>query len=214
MLIAFSGCDGAGKSTQVKAVQQILQERGLQVKVLDKWEIRDHEKFRECRMINIELEDLKNAVGEMEGHSRAMFLFWAIGITMTRDDLDDPNVVYLLDGYWMKHAAVEIEYGCSPEWIELTAQQFRPADLTFYFDVLPEVALERKDDFNVYECGRDPECRPESFIEHQTKLRKRMLQWSERFGWEVVNSMQEQQAITELVMKQVDQLLEQNKGQS
>ncbi|TCP59299.1 thymidylate kinase [Tumebacillus sp. BK434] len=207
MLIAFSGCDGAGKSTQVKAVKRLLEARGLTVKVLDKWDIQNHDKFPECRMINVDLEDMKNAVGEMNGHSRAMFLFWAIGITMTRDDLDDPNVVYLLDGYWMKHAAVEIEYGCDPNWIELTAQQFRPAALTFYFDVAPEVALERKDDFNVYECGRDPECKPESFLAHQTKLRKRMLDWSQRFGWEVVSSMQDVEQITDTVMKKVDQVL-------
>lgn len=207
MLIAFSGCDGAGKSTQVHAVKRMLEERGYQVQVLDKWDVRDHQKFPECRMINIELEDLKNAVGEMEGPSRALFLFWAIGITMTRDDLDDRSKIYLLDGYWMKHAAVEIEYGSDPAWIEQTARQFRPADLTFYFDVTPEVAFERKDDFNVYECGRDPECRPASFLAHQTKLRARMMDWSDRFGWQVVSSLQDQAEITKQVMAQIDQLL-------
>lgn len=203
MLIAFAGCDGSGKSTQIKRIQKWLENRGDKVLVLNRWDIFNTSKFPECRFISANIDDLRVCINEMEGISRAMFLFWSISITLQKNNLYDPNTYYLLDSYWMKHGAVEIEYGCEPHWIESTISCLPYPDITFYFDVTPEVALSRKSQLNAYECGRNPELDPKDFIIHQTKIRKRLHEWSKKFGWICISSLQNPDVITEEVQRYI-----------
>src|SRR5438552_1550945 len=115
MLIAFCGCDGSGKSMQVQRIRSWLDRDGYCVDVINKWDILDPVKFPECRFIRTQLDDLRVCIAEMDGAARAMFLFWSISLTLTKPDRDK---IMLADGYWMKHAAAELEYGCSPALIE------------------------------------------------------------------------------------------------
>lgn len=199
MLVAFAGCDGAGKSTQVERVRRWLEDRGWQAEVVDRWDILDEEKFPECRFIRAPRSVVRVCNSEMEGLGRAMFLFWTISLTLDKIGRRDDSRVYLLDGYWMKHAAAEIEYGCDPSWIEATVRCLPPADVTFYVDIEPEESLRRKPDVTPYECARNPELNPEDFIRHQTKLRQRLRQWADELGWEQVSSMQEPSLVTEQI---------------
>jgi dTMP kinase len=199
MLIALAGCDGAGKSTQAKRVVQWLEQWGWQSEIVDRWHILDRETFPECRFIRSAREEVRVCNSEMEGLSRAMFLFWTVSVTMQKLDLQNPSRVYLLDGYWMKHAAAELEYGCDPAWIEATIASLPPADLTFYLDILPDEALRRKPDLTPYECARNPSLNPDDFIRHQTKLRGRLRRWADEFGWESISSMQERASVTEQI---------------
>lgn len=199
MLVAFAGCDGAGKSTQVKRVSQWLEEAGWQAEIIDRWEILDAEKFPECRFIRASRDEVRVCNSEMEGLGRAMFLFWTISLTLQKINLRDSSRVYLLDGYWMKHAVAEIEYGCDPAWIEATVRCLPPADMTIYLDITPEEALRRKPELTPYECARNPALNPEDFIKHQTKLRRGLLRWADDFGWEVISSMQESSKVTEQI---------------
>ncbi|SET49378.1 Thymidylate kinase [Salinibacillus kushneri] len=197
MLITFTGCDGSGKSTQIKKIQKWLRDNNYNVDILDKWNILDSEKFPECRFINTPLSDLRVCISEMEGISRALFLFWSISITLTKNNLQDKNHIYLLDGYWMKHAASEILYGCDEKWIKETFLQLPISDLVFYFDVPPKEALKRKQgDLTPYECGRDNEVKEENFIRHQTKLRKLLKSWANSYSWQQVSSLQPEDDIT------------------
>lgn len=199
MLVAVTGCDGAGKSTQVKKVGRWLEEAGWRTEVVDRWDILDAEKFPECRFIRSSREEVRVCNSEMEGLGRAMFLFWTISLTLEKVDLRDPSRVFLLDSYWMKHAAAEIEFGCDPAWIDATVRCLPPADLTVYLDITPEEALRRKPDVTPYECARNPDLNPEDFIRHQTKMRRRLSAWAEDYGWEVVSSMQEPSRVTEQI---------------
>lgn len=189
MLIAFAGCDGSGKSTQIKKTAQWLRLLGHDVEILDKWDILNHQKLNECRFIQTELDDLRVCIAEMEGISRAMFLFWSISITLTKDDLYSPNKIYLLDGYWMKHAASEIIYGCSEDWILETAKQFPNPDMILYFETTPEVALSRKSDITPYECGRKLHYTHQDFLNHQSKLHLIMNSWAEKYNWTRISSL-------------------------
>lgn len=199
MLVAFAGCDGAGKSTQVERVRRWLEAKGRQVEIIDRWEILDADKFPECRFIRSSRDEVRVCNSEMEGLGRAMFLFWTISLTLQKVNLQDTSRVYLLDGYWMKHAAAEIEYGCDPAWIEATVRSLPPADVTVYVDITPEEALRRKPDLTPYECARNPALNPEDFISHQTKLRRRLLRWADDSGWNIVSSMQEPSLVTEQI---------------
>ncbi len=199
MLVAFAGCDGAGKTTQVKMVRQWLEEKGWQAEIVDRWDILDVEKFPECRFIRSSRNEVRVCNSEMEGLGRAMFLFWTISLTLQKINWRDSSRVYLLDGYWMKHAVAEIEFGCDPEWIEATVRSLPPADVTIYLDITPEEALHRKPDVTPYECGRDATLNPEDFIRHQTKLRQGLLRWADDFGWNVISSMQESSLVTQQI---------------
>jgi dTMP kinase len=188
MLIAFTGCDGAGKSTLVENVRQELMARGHAVTIVDKWDIFDVALFPECRFIGCDLEELRVCIAEMDGISRALFLFWSIAIALTRHELHDPTRVFLLDGYWMKHAAAEIEYGCDESWVLDTVGRMPVPDLTIYLDVTPEVAVVRKKSFTPYECARRPDMDRGVFVSHQTRLRQRMLRWRDHFRWVTVST--------------------------
>lgn len=183
MLIAFTGCDGAGKTTQVERLKQWLEERGYPVSIVDKWDLLDPRKFPECRFVRSSRDDVRLCIAEMNGFSRALFIFWMVGVTLTHEVLDSERHVYLLDGYWMKHAAAEIEYGVDKQWVESTTRMFPAADLTFYLDVAPDAALARKSDVHPYECGRRATDEPGAFVTHQAKLRARLLEWCGERGW-------------------------------
>lgn len=200
MLITIAGCDGAGKSTQMKKVKNWLENNNYEVVILDKWDILNTEKFPECRFINTPLDDLRVCISEMEGISRALLLFWSISITLTKNNLNDDGKIYLLDGYWMKHAASEIVYGCNPEWIKKTFEQLPESELVLYLDVPPEEALNRKQgDLTPYECGRDANLTPENFIKHQAKLRNILTSWANEYNWFEVSSLQCEEVITNQV---------------
>jgi dTMP kinase len=199
MLVAFAGCDGAGKSTQVRRVRQWLEERGWQAEVIDRWDILDLEKFPECRFIRSSREEVRVCNSEMEGLGRAMFLFWTISLTLQKFDLRDPSRVYLSDGYWMKHAVAEIEFGCDPTWVKTTVSCLPPADVTLYLDVEPEEALRRKPYLTPYECARNPALNPEDFIRHQNRMRGRLRRWADEFGWDVISSEQDAALVTEQI---------------
>jgi dTMP kinase len=190
MIIAFAGCDGAGKSTHVNELGRRLADAGLRVDVVDRWEILDEARYPECRFLRSSRDEVRVCNSEMEGPSRAMFLFWTMSVAAQRIDPRDPSRIWLVDGYWMKHAAAELEYGCDPAWIEATVRCFPAADLTLYLDITPEEALRRKPDLTPYECGRDPRRDPADFLAHQAKLRRRMLSWAGELGWKVISSMQ------------------------
>lgn len=207
MIIAFTGCDGSGKSTQVKKVKEWLEAENYEVEILDKWDVMNHVKFPECSFVKQDLNELRVCISEMNGISRAMFLFWSISITLSRNSINDPHKIYLLDGYWMKHAVSEILYGCPEDWVIETIKTFPLADLTIYLDVQPELALSRKTDFTPYECGRKVNFTSDDFLTHQRKLHKEMLVWAEQHGWEKISSNQTVDDIFSKIKTKIQRLI-------
>ena len=203
MLIAFAGCDGAGKSTQVKVVRAWLEAAGRRARIIDRWDILDAEQFPECRFLRATRDEVRVCNSEMEGPSRGLFLFWTMSVAAQRMDASDPDCVYLVDSYWMKHAAAELELGCDPAWIEATVRSFPRPDLTVYLDVSPEEALRRKPELTPYECGRDARLDPRDFLAHQTKLRERLRSWAHEWGWTIVSSMQDPARVADEVRAHV-----------
>ncbi len=198
MLIAFAGLDGAGKSTQTKALAKRLGDDGRSVKIIDKWDVLDPTIHPECRFMDSNLEELRVCISEMKGPGRALFLFWCIALTTTRS-MTEPYDCFISDGYWMKHAAAELAMGASRAMIEGYVEAMPKADLTLYFDVAPEMALERKiaGDLTPYECGCDPEMRPERFLKHQSAVRAVLRDWAARDGWITIDATRDAGTIAE-----------------
>jgi len=183
--LVVTGTDGAGKSTQIGRTLERLAGRGLTARRHDKWDAFDRRRFPECRFVREPVADLRECIAEMEGPSRAMFLFWIIATTLK--DLDACDVD-LIDGYWYKHGAAELALGCPGELIGALAAALPPPDHVLYLRVDPLRALARKPDLTRYECGRDPACSPERFLDHQRRLGAVLDGWAKERGWVVIDA--------------------------
>jgi thymidylate kinase len=202
--LVFTGTDGAGKSTQIGRTIARLAERGLTTRRYDKWDAYDRGRFPECRFVRQPLEDLRRCIAEMEGESRAMFLFWIIATTLKGLGTCD---VDLLDGYWYKHAASELTLGASRRLIGALSAALPPADHVLYLRVDPERALARKPEVTRYECGRDPALSPDSFLRHQHRLRAILDGWAKESGWAVIDANRPPDQVSADVDRTIDQLL-------
>jgi thymidylate kinase len=187
-MIAIAGCDGAGKSTLVRNLAAALAERGFETEIVDKWDLFDASRYPECAFLTGGPERLKQCVPAMEGVARALFIFWMIALTLKPIRRDAADKVYLLDGYWMKHAAAEILLGCAPEVVLAAVNALPEADLTFFLDVSPATASGRRQSQSRYECGRASESSPAAFSLHQTKLRALLSEWADARGWIRIDS--------------------------
>jgi dTMP kinase len=184
LIIAIAGCDGAGKSTQVKLLYDNLNKWGYDTFIVDKWDVLDSDTIPESRFINTSLDELKKCMVSMPGISRALMLFWTLAITLeSKIRLTNRYKVLLLDGYWMKHAAAEIIFGCDLSWVLSTVAQLPAPHLTLYLDISSEDAAERKNSFNLMECGLRATQSREDFLSHQNLLRHQLTKWSDDFGW-------------------------------
>lgn len=203
MTVALEGPDGAGKSTQVARLADWARDRGLECRTISKWDLLADGSYPVARFLRgTSREELRACVPEMPSPARAFFLMWLISCAATIDVPDGTDLV-VLDGYWMKHAAAELAYGCDPGLVEALRESMPPVDAVVYLDVTPEVALVRKNgNLTPYECGRDPGCDPKQFLTHQRALRRLLHGWAVARGWHVVDTTDPdaaQEAIRQIV---------------
>ncbi len=203
MLIALIGQDGAGKSTQSLMLQDWLNSIGKSVCVLDKWDVLDAAQHNECRFMSGDRHQLRVCISEMEGHARALFLMWTMHITMQKKMQANPDTVFISDGYWVKHAASEIVYGIDSAWVENLVSVFPKPDLTFYFEIDPLLAANRKDEFTPYECGRDTGLSLESFLVHQKKVQLVLDGWKKLHDWKIVDASIDKMDVQNLLKKEI-----------
>lgn len=208
MLIAFTGCDGCGKSTQVRRVQEWLTGTGIPTHTLNKWQIMDRALFPECRFILGSIDDFRECIAEMEGPARTLLALWPIMITA--QDIEKQQAqfdVFLADGYWMKVAAAELAYGASPALIHACIEQMRKPDLTLFLDASPERMLQRKIAANLltpYECGRDADLPHEKYLAQQTKIRSVLRQWADQYRWHAIDAEQSVDQVWDNVRETLD----------
>ncbi|MFD7081296.1 thymidylate kinase [Streptomyces sp. NPDC059918] len=185
----MDGPDGAGKSTQVKRLQSWAESQGLSFRVVGKWQVFAEAEVPQARFLRgTTLDELRVCIAEMPNPARMLFLGWLNTLAAERARAAEADLV-VLDGYWVKHAATELLAGCPEELVDAIVHAMAPVDTVVFFDVTPEEALRRKKgDITPYECGRDPECRPETFLAHQAATRDVMLGWADRRGWDVVRA--------------------------
>jgi len=189
LTVAIAGCDGAGKSTLVRGLAAALAARGIDVEVVDKWDIFDPAAYPECAFLDGDRERLKRCVASMQGIARALFVLWMIAMTLKRmDDRAGEEKIRLLDGYWMKHAAAEIVLGCPADAVLATVRALPLADLTLFLDLPPEAALRRKPRPSRYECGCDARESREAFFSHQSRVRALLSEWTNELGWVRIDS--------------------------
>lgn len=188
MLIAIVGCDGSGKTTQAQRLQAMLNSMEYPTYLLDNWSILDKRSFSASNFIKATREEVATCISEMVSPSRVLFLFWMVSVTLSQTVRDrSAKSIFILDGYWIKYAAAELEYGVSPDIIRSLASAFPTPDMTLFLDVDVRTALQRKTGLNAYECGLGSASR-NGFTEHQKKLRKRLQGWAREYGWNTIST--------------------------
>ena len=201
-LIAIAGCDGAGKSTLVRALAAELSAEGLGVEIVDKWDVFDPARYPECAFLDRDRERFKLCVSSMEGVARALFVFWMISLTLKRVD-SACDTIYLVDGYWMKHAASEILRGCPPAVVFAAVDAMPRADVTFLLEVSAGAASERRPRRSPYECGLGADASHAAFASHQSKIGLLLTEWAEDRGWVRIDSNRAPESVLEEVLSRI-----------
>lgn len=210
LLVALCGTDGVGKSSLKTGLTSTLQARGLEVTLIDKWDILRHDLHPECGFLRDDLDALRVGISKMQGVSRPLFLFWSMLVVMPNLAQCQSDIV-LFDGYWMKHAAAELVMGCSAELIEAVTAHFPTPDVTIHLDVDIATALARKrGQMTPYECGCDQSMTEESFVEHQVKVRGVLGKWAREQGWLTLDGTLEREVVVHQAVDAVWRPLQRN----
>ncbi|MGA8429771.1 MAG: hypothetical protein WB729_08115 [Candidatus Sulfotelmatobacter sp.] len=190
LLVAVVGGDGAGKTTVSTELVQQLNELGYKARCVGRWDIVDNPAYPSARFMKNDIRHIRKCVADMPPHPRFLFLLWTMSLSLSADvtrDSDDEIVV--MDGYWMKHAASEVAYGLAPEWVLSVSSGLPVPQIVLHLSLTPEQAWPRKQaDLVPYECGMDESCSKESFLQHQTRIRNLLDEWSRAFGWKHIDA--------------------------
>jgi thymidylate kinase len=185
VIIAIDGPDGAGKSTHVALLAEWFAAEGVPCEVVSKWDVLDETLHPEARFLRgTRLSEFRVCIAEMPSLARSLFIMWLYAEALGQVAAAADDRVVLLDGFWMKHAAAELSYGCDPRLVDAIVAAMGSVDLVVYLDVVPDEALARKRGvLTPYECGLDAGLDTAKFLRQQASIRARMLDWAERDGW-------------------------------
>ncbi len=208
MFIVITGCDGSGKSSAVAWLAKALGELARSVTVVDTWALNQPSRHPECRFLSRDVREIKCCGTEMRSPMRALLLTWMIGQAATLTERGTAEDIFLADGYWPKHAASEIELGFPESVMHGIVGLMPRADLTFLLDVEPVHALERKrGSVSKYECGMVAQPSAGDFLDYQSRVRRRLLQWAEIFGWLRVDANRDQDNIRHTLLSVIVEAL-------
>lgn len=122
----------------------------------------------------------------MKQEARAL---WLIYMNMVLIKSYHPTIrqVVFLDGYWHKHYATEAALGIDKTWLKNIGSAFPEPDLTLVIDIDPRRIVERGHKHQPYESGCDFECSDASFIRHQDKVRRILLELADERQYYVLD---------------------------
>jgi dTMP kinase len=200
MLIALTGCDGAGKSTATDLLAGWFMTRSLTVRRIHKWDLFSTERVPQARFLVGQRDLLRQCIPAMEHLARPLFIAWMLQIT-AQNALRHHADVHILDDYWMKTFAAEVLHGIDEDWLIKTASLLPEPDLVIYLDVDPQSALLRKSVRTPYECGRDTELSPASFVSHQTKQRAQLQRWARARAWAQVDANRSRDEVLDQIIE-------------
>ncbi|MFJ9396391.1 dTMP kinase [Streptomyces californicus] len=142
-LIAVSGIDGAGKTTQVKELASWLQDQGIKVQCL-------------LNQSMLPVRRSLDAIAQEDGFSGHLDMLGADTIRLisacaklaalapVQDNLQVPGMVTLVDRYtYCQYAAVRLQKADNETYLRRLNRVLPIPDLTLFLDVSPEIAQQR-----------------------------------------------------------------------
>ncbi len=185
-LIAVEGCDGSGKSTQLRLLYRHLGRLGLPVH-LSSWNSSpavhpiSQSGKRTKRLFGLSYA-LFNAADFADRYEREILPRLQLG------------QIVLCDRYVGTALARDGARGLNPAWTETLYAYARPADLTFLFHLPPAVAAARalagRNHFGYYEAGMDLAISADpltSFLAFQGAVLEHYLGFADRLGYQLVD---------------------------
>ena len=191
LLIAFEGLDQSGKQTQAERVQEFVQQRG-----------------RECRLVSF--PDYATAIGgeisralhgERDYGADVMQLLYVANRYERRTDLANwlgRGTVLVCDRYRASSVAYGEAQGLDAVWLRDMQKHLPLADLTILLDIAPETAVQRK------ATGRD---RYERDLALLSRVRESYRRQAAEAGWLMLNGERPREQVSADVLSVVETLL-------
>lgn len=208
MLINLLGCDGCGKSTQLRQVIPWLEAHyNRPVRTLAKRDALNIAAIPEARYFGCDYRTLMYEIlPEMRGASRALFIFNLLAIPLCHEPIRDDEIV-ILDGGWQKHVATEMALGLDEQWLTQLISIFPTPDLTIFLDVEPDTILGWRrynhDTHAPYECGNQPDCSDTRFLEQMNKVYCILLRQSQQQNWTRIDGKQPMTAVFQAITRAI-----------
>lgn len=149
-IIAITGADGSGKSTQIELLKTKLRAMsGLRVEFASIWDSMSafhHVSQRDLAVV------LDGFLLEFSSQARTYFLASVLRNSLDRIDSHSTDLL-IFDGYIYKYWASEMAYGVDSKLWEVLAKQFPRPDQIFHLHVSLEECAQRKKKWSAYESG-------------------------------------------------------------
>ncbi|MFM1847681.1 MAG: hypothetical protein RL417_1155 [Pseudomonadota bacterium] len=206
-LIAVEGLDGSGKSTQISLLKRWLELESYKV-YFTEWNSsslvrKATRKGKRRKILTPTTFSLIHCTDFADRYERQIMPLLRAGY------------IVLADRYIYTAFARDAVRGCDPEWLRELYSFARPPDITFYFDVPLETALDRilrgRPELKYHEAGMDlglSEDPYESFKIFQGLIQKRYEGLTEEFRFKVVDATeppeQQQEYMRRIVSATID----------
>jgi thymidylate kinase len=202
-LIVVTGPDGAGKTTQVARIAELLERGGKhKVAAVTIWDMLLDPSCRGKLLLD-DPKKVDSYLSILHPTSRALFLFHSFheALVLARKRQAD---VLLINSYWYKYFATEVAHGGDRAVLRELARVFPAPDLTFYLKVDPEEAFGRKDKLSGYESGFAKEKTKEAFVAFQRVAHAELEQLSAELGWVPLDGRAPVAELTRVLAERID----------
>lgn len=201
-LIAVEGIDGSGKSTQIALLRSWLEGQGLKV-FFTEWNSSPlvkgiSRKGKRRKILTPATFSLIHCTDFADRYERQILPLLHAGY------------IVLADRYIYTAFARDRVRGCDPDWLRRLYSFARPPDLTFFFNVPLDVALNRilqgRPSLKYHEAGMDLHLateREESFKLFQGLILEEYHALADEFGFEVVDATLPPELQQQLVRQRV-----------
>lgn len=165
-LVCVTGPDGAGKTTQIARIAEWLARDGTRrIAAVTIWDLLLDPSCR-AKLLFEEPAQVDRYLSLLHPTSRALFLYHCFHEALVLARKRDADIL-LVNAYWYKYYATEIAHGGDRVVLRELARVFPTPALTFYLQVTPEDAFERKAQLSGYETGFAKERTKDAFVRFQ-----------------------------------------------
>ncbi|MCD6290151.1 MAG: dTMP kinase [Anaerolineae bacterium] len=206
-LIAVEGLDGSGKSTQIYLLRRWLELQGLKV-FFTEWNSsqmvrRATKRGKKKQLLTPTTFSLIHSTDFADRYERQILPLMKAGF------------IVLADRYIYTAMARDVVRGCSPAWVRNLYSFARQPDITFFFHVSLDVALDRilsnRTRLKYHEAGMDLGLSTdprESFRLFQERVQAQYLSMVDQYGFTVIDAnrpIEEQQVeVRRVVEEKID----------
>ncbi len=206
-LIAVEGLDGSGKSTQIYLLKRWLELQGIKV-FFTEWNSsqmvrRATRRGKKKQLLTPTTSSLIHSTDFADRYERQILPLMKAGF------------IVLADRYIYTAMARDVVRGCSPAWVRNLYSFALQPDITFFFHVPLDVALERilssRTKLKYHEAGmdlglsQDPQ---ESFRLFQERIQEQYLNMVDEFDFTVIDATRsiedQQQEVRRVVEERID----------